>query len=402
LGDPYLACAVGDEATLRTQIADDPTWVNRPGGSLGMAPLVAVTHSGLVRLPAFSGKLLASARLLLEAAADPNQSWINSAYPDSPLSALYGAAGKNHNPEMTKLLLDFRANLDDNESLYHSLESGDLICTRLLLDAGAKVDGTNAVAKVLDSDNLAGLQLLLDYGGNPNDGRVTRGNSALHHGIRRRRSVVHIDLLIKAGADVTARNADGLTPYRLAVLEGLPEVAALLPPDPEALSVQERFVSACASCDHAAIKALLAETPDVVQSLSENQLKQLPAMAASGTLPAVEAMVKAGWPIAVRGGDWNASALNLAVFRGDVAMCGFLLDYRASWTERHGFGDNVMGTLSWASRNLPAVAGDWLACAKLLAAHGMPVPGDNYEFSDEIEQWIEESRRPEEVRIENS
>jgi len=81
-------------------------------------------------------------------------------------------------------------------------------------------------------------------------------------------------------------------------------------------------------------------------------------------------------------------------------MCCFLLDHGASWTERHGFGDNVIGTLSWASRNLAADDGDWLACAKLLAAQGMPIPGDEYEFSDEIEQWFEEARSSEKVQAE--
>ena len=32
--DPYLACAIGDEATLRRATQADPSWVNRPGGPL--------------------------------------------------------------------------------------------------------------------------------------------------------------------------------------------------------------------------------------------------------------------------------------------------------------------------------------------------------------------------------
>ncbi len=55
-------------------------------------------------------------------------------------------------------------------------------------------------------------------------------------------------------------------------------------------------------------------------------------------------MVRLGWPIAVRGGDWNASALNLAVFRRNTGSTRFLPRYDASWTEKHGHGDNVSST----------------------------------------------------------
>jgi hypothetical protein len=98
----------------------------------------------------------------------------------------------------------------------------------------------------------------------------------------------------------------------------------------------------------------------------------LPDTVAWGADGAVRAMVALGWPIAARGGDWQATALNLAVFRGDAALTDFLLDHGASWRERHGHGDDVIGTLSWASRNAPVAGGDWAGCARALVAHGLP------------------------------
>ena len=103
-------------------------------------------------------------------------------------------------------------------------------------------------------------------------------------------------------------------------------------------------------------------------------------------------MVELGWPIAVTGGDWQASALNLAVYQGDPELTRFLLEHGASWTERHGFNDNVRGILGWASRNQPvhgfAHAGlwrsDWVACARALVEHGMPIPESDQNYSEAV------------------
>jgi ankyrin repeat protein len=82
------------------------------------------------------------------------------------LSALYGAAGVNHDPELTKLLLEAGADPNDGESLYHSLEN--LACTRALLEHGARIEENNALYRALDFDNVAVLELLLAHGADAN------------------------------------------------------------------------------------------------------------------------------------------------------------------------------------------------------------------------------------------
>ena len=382
--DPYLACTIGDEETVKRAAADDPAWVNRPGGPLKLPPLVAVTHSSLLQIPEFQARLHRCARLLLQAGADPDQH-IGSRWPpesldapddSNPLSALYGAAGCNHDLALTRLLLEAGANPNDNESLYHSLEGS--VTTGLLLEHGARITGTNAMSKVLDDENVAALELLLRHGGDPNEparnAPLTDCGSPLMWAIRRRRSRTCIAILLDAGADPRITTPNGLSAYRYALQFGLTEVAELLRQrtGDETLADDERFVAACSSGNEDEARQIQAGRPDLPGSLSPQQLRLLPELAAAGGDDAVRLMVKLGWPITVRGGDWDASALNHAVFRGDAALTRFLLEHGADWTEQHGFGDNVSGTLSWASCNEPVSGGDWVGCAQALLDHGMP------------------------------
>ncbi|GLQ87884.1 ankyrin repeat domain-containing protein [Dyella flagellata] len=412
--DPYLACAIGELATLQKTHSQDPRWIHRPGGPLQLPPLVAICHSSLLRLPEFAERLRACASFLLAAGIDPNQSvanrwgqdWPDQASTAEPLSALYGAAGQHHDPLLTQLLLDAGANPNDGESLYHSLENP--ACTRLLLSAGARVTGSNALYRVLDMDNLEALQLLLAAGGNANEPAGSKPTSdwgtPLLWAIRRRRSAAHVQALLAAGANPAVRTPDGISAYVLALRFGLMDVATLLRQTESgaSLSMSERFVAACAANDAATARQLLAKQPDLLQTLSDTQQRLLPELAAQACNDAVKLMIQLGWPITVRGGDWDASALNHAVFRGDTELTRFLLEHGASWQEQQGFGDNACGTLAWASTNLPEGAGDWLGCAAILRAHGMPaaaaaspsgkdgvtVAGSPYWFSDEVTDFL--------------
>jgi len=411
-GDPYLACAIGDEDALRQATQADPSWVNLSGGPLQMPPLFAVAHSGLLRVEEFRERLHGSARLLIAAGADVNQR-IYSRWPPAslekpdmryPLSTLYGAAGANHDVVLTRLLLDAGADPDDGESLYHSLENP--ACTRLLLEYGARIAKSNAIYRAIDLEDETALKLLLAHGGDPNEparnAPLTDWGSPLAWAIYRRRPN-HVRALLDAGADPSCSTREGLSPYRLALQFGLTEAAALLRAQTDApdVSDEERFVAACARGDEAEARAMASRRPHLPAALSTAQLRLLPDMTAAGADDVVRLMVSLGWPIAVRGGDWDASALNLAVFRGDAALTRFLLERGAKWTEQHGHGDNACGTLSWASLNEPVDGGDWVGCARALLDHGMPgattipdvpervlIAGMRKQFSDEVTEEL--------------
>jgi ankyrin repeat protein len=389
--DLAVACATGDVGPIARAIAADPQWLDRPLGPLALPPLVAVTHSRLGALPEFQARLRAAAQALLDAGADPNQRILNRfppyslAKPDEngPLSALYGAAGVNHDPELTAMLLEAGADPNDGESLYHSLESPDV--TRILLAHGARVAGTNALRRSLDMLEPEALELLLAHGGDPNEpaptGPTAIWGPPLLRAIAVRRSPRHIAALLEAGADPRARTPGGVSAYALAMQTGLTEVADLLRQAgaAEPLAPADAFIAACARADLDTARAIQARHPDLPASLPPDRLRLLPDEAAWGNRHAVETMVACAWPLDARGGDWDATALNHAVMRGDASLADFLLAHGADWREGHGYGDNVLGTLSWASINEPnaheSVDGpdpDWSACARALKAHGLP------------------------------
>ena len=133
-------------------------------------------------------------------------------------------------------------------------------------------------------------------------------------------------------ANPSARTPSGIGAYSLALQFGLGDVAELWREHrgAESISEEEQFVVACARGDEAEVRRIRSGRPDLPASLPETLLRLLPDLTAEGSDEAVRLMVKLGWPIAVRGGDWNTSAPNLAVIRGNAELTRFLLDHGAS------------------------------------------------------------------------
>lgn len=375
--DPWIACAVGDVDRVRLKIETDASWIHKPGGPFNLTPLIAACHSSLLCVDTHTDPIHRVVKLLLDAGADPNHrvtktgKGIGNGSPHHwQVSALLGAAGVNCDVALTRLLLARGANPNDGETLYHSLDKPN--CTPLLLEAGAIVSGSNALFRCLDFDHPETFKLLLAHA---DKAQEVKSGRLILWAIRRRRSPEFIAALIEAGADPMIKTRDGQSAYTQAMRYGLHEVAEILAQAGARadLEVEDLFLAACAGNDVDTALQIRYERPDLPASLDEARLRLLPELTAAGCFGAAGLMANLGWPVSTRGGDWNASALNHSVFLGNAKLTRQLLESGASWTEEHGYGDNVCGTLSWASMNRPADDGDWLECAVALVDHGMPV-----------------------------
>lgn len=374
--DPWLACAAGDLAAVQAKLAD-PDWVNAPGGPFSAPPLVMATHSALLRDPRFEPGIRAVVEALLAAGADVNGSYVDGEFPDSPLSALYGASGRVGDVEITRRLLAAGANPNDGESLYHSCEPASNETMRLLLEAGADPRTPNVLHHQLDSHDLEGLQMLLAAGADPNARLMPHhGPPALMWALLRGRDSAHVAALLEAGA-----NPEGLDMPWQAARRGRVDLEPLFP------------LAGLSEYQRAVVDVLHGRSNVAPPDLQMSEAHLLPEAAGNGHFELVRRMVEAGWPVDVKGAEWGSTALNQAIFHGRADMVEYLLAHGADWRLMHGYGDNAVGTLSFASRNDTVPGGDYARCAELLIAAGMPTTFDKeYAFSDEVTMVLESHR----------
>jgi ankyrin repeat protein len=295
------------------------------------------------------------------------------------MSALYGAAGVAHDPELTRVLLEAGADPDDGESLYHATEARETDCLRLLLELGAATSGTNGLAHALDYEAehaLAHARLLLEAGADPNEAPLVA------HCVRRGGGPEAIRLLAAFGADLdrpggeTWRGDAPLrTPYQHAVLWGRVDVA-------EALA--GLGASTVVSEDDDALSALArGERPrtPLPESLDYDQQEVAVLAALRGHLDAVVDAVGPDFR-GVVGGSPEGSLLHHAAWIGSPELVTALLDLGA---EPAGGADPTESPLAWAahgSHHHGLKVRDYVAVAEILAAAGNAVEPEMLELAD--------------------
>jgi hypothetical protein len=298
------------------------------------------------------------------------------------MSALYGAAGRLHDPELTGLLLEGGANSDDGESLYHATEAEDPACLELLLEHRASTRGTNALAHALDDERLPHVRALLAAGADPNEGAL------LAHAVRRGRGPEFLRLLAEHGAELDRPGGETWrgdvplrTPYQHARLRGradsaeaLAELGASTEVAPEDLAV-----AAVVGGERPAVPLPAELDPDAQEVLILAALR--------GRLDAVVDAVGVDFS-GVVGGSPEGTLLHHAAWIGNPVVVRALLDRGA---------DPLAGSpeppLAWAihgSQFWEQADRDHVGVAELLTAAGAALEPRYLEHAEgPLYDWLE-------------
>ena len=367
----YVALVLGDHELVERMLTEAPSLTHVKGGPQNCEPLIYTCFSRYVNLKSNrASDLVATTRVLLRHGADPNTSFLSEDLSNNPLSCLYAATGLNNNADLGLVLLDAGANPNDNESLYHSTEHPDFACMKLLLRYGAEPNRANALKHILDREDAEGLQILLDAGADPNQTNE-QGDTALHWGVWRGRSVKIISALIDHGADLSAQRKDGRTAYALAILAGHREVAEFLKSrgSNTDLTALDQFVSASMNAGQNQLGAPLELKP-----LPEYE-SLIPHLTSVHNTAAVRALLAAGLPVDGRG-ELGGTALHWACWKGYADLARLLIDQHASLDVKdRSFNAPPSGWLHHGTRNCGEPRGDYPEIARLLIAAGAPMEG---------------------------
>ncbi len=335
--DIHCAAILGDDEAVRGFIAADRANVQARSGPHFADALNYLGLSKYLRLePERTPAFVRAATALLDAGANPNTGfWTSGEFPEYE-SAMYGAAGVAHNPELTRLLLERGADPNDCEVAYHSPETDDNRALHLLVESG-KLTPENLgmmLIRKIDWHDPDGLQYLLEHGAPP-DGARDRGWRALHHALARANGLPAIKLLLDHGADPMLTSG-GLTGVERAAAEGRADVLAEF--ESRGISTKldgvAALIAACATGDTARVHAIASETPALVPELVARGGTLLARFAGNGNLEGVRALldlgVRATTPFEDGDGYFGIArgtlAIHIAAKRGRPAVVKLLIE----------------------------------------------------------------------------
>jgi ankyrin repeat protein len=371
------ALVLGDAARVDGRLREDPALATTAGGPQNWEPLLYACHTCLhVDVPSRVEGLVAIARRLCALGANPNAEYHWNWHPELPRTALWGAICAIRHLPLAEILLEAGANPTDGVSTHIAGGGGNVEALELLNRYGVNVNGIPGgvpplVYMMQWAENSAGPYWLLEHGADPNLA-WGQDNEAPLHVAARRWDAGMVERLVRHGADVSRRRADGATPHTLAELYGNTDVGAWLLAHGahDELSPVDRFVAACARADRAAAEAMIEARPDLRDELRPEHHLMLHRPAESGNAAVLETMLACGFEPDARDKD-NVTPLHRASMGGHPDAVRVLLKFGADVNALDGMFAAM--PLVWAveGRSNSKQAGtDFVEVARILIAAG--------------------------------
>jgi ankyrin repeat protein len=390
----HTALVLGDAAAVEARLAEKPGRATEAGGPRGWEPLLYVCHTSLHHgAHARPEGLVAIARRLIALGADPNARfpWLHHGV---RRPVLWGALCVVHVRPLAKALLEAGANPNDGVTIPLAAASSDLPALELLRAHGGDAncpwatDGSPSLYAILGwAGKPDGARWLVEHGADVN--RVAGGNGETPlHAAARKWDATLVEFLVRHGADVTRRRADGRTPYAVAELNGNRAAADWLLAHGASgeLSEVDRFAAACNRGERATAAAMLATRPGLSAELGADHYAALRQAADRGDTKALETMLDHGFDPNVADDEMGSTALHRAAMEGWPEIVRVLLAHGASVTVRDK--EFHAQPLIWAAEGsrAPRRAGrDHAAVARLLLDAGSSV---DWETGDEPAEAI--------------
>jgi ankyrin repeat protein len=357
----YAAAILGDEAGVRRFLAADPASATAKGGPRSWDALTHLCFSRYLRLDAARSEgFVRAAAALLDAGASANTGWFEKNHQPEPEweSAIYGAAGVAHHPELTRLLLERGADPNDGETPYHAPETRDNRALKVLVESGRLTADSLATMLLRKTDwhDYDGLEYLLEHGVDPNHG--TRwGKTALHNAALSDNGLEMFEALLDHGGNpllIATQPMRGVpTPgaqsaVSIAARRGRADVLDLFARKGFSIDLKgvERLVAACALDDRPAIQAIRAKEPGLVGDALAEGGTLLAQFAGVGNAAGVGNLLDLGIPVGQLyeqgegyfGVAKRSTALHVAAWRARHETVKLLIERGADVNARDGQG----------------------------------------------------------------